>query len=520
MLLATSEEIRRLDRVAIDDFGLPGIVLMENASQSIARAIFAHWPDWPAPRTAAILAGPGQNGGDGWALARILSGRGFRVRVYLVRPEGKEVRGDAAINMGVAEKLGIPIEIVDDQAGEPPVWEQTDLVVDALFGTGLDRPLKGPAERVLAAAGAAKAALGDRLRICAVDLPSGLSGDTGELWGPPLPADLTVTLGAPKVGLYLKRGPELSGHIVVGDIGLTPPMIERAEPRGRLTDPDELRPFIPIRPPDGHKGTFGHTLLAGGARGKTGALVLAALGAIKSGAALITALHPASLSSVMETKLTSAMTLELPEDQPGELSAEAGDLILKYASGRQALGLGPGLGLNEGAEKTVLKVVAGAGSLPLVLDADALTHLAGRLELVKACLAAVLTPHPGEAARLLGVTTAEIQADRLGAARALAERSGAIVALKGHHTIIAAPDGRFHLNPTGGPALAVGGSGDVLTGLIAGLLTNGAAPFTAAFLGVWLHGRAGDLAAAATPRGLTPETFAAKIPSAWLEVVG
>ena len=518
MYLATSQEMRLLDRIAIERFGLPGIVLMENAARSVARSVLAHWTNWPSPPRVAVLAGPGQNGGDGWALARIFEGLGFDSRVFLVKPDAKVVRGDAAINMAVAQKMGLTVEIIGDNGGEPPVWEKIDLVIDALFGTGLDRPLSGPAERVLKAAGEAKAALGDRLRVCAVDLPSGLSGDTGDLWGPPFPADLTVTLGAPKVGLYLKRGPELAGTIVTGDIGLTPQMIAQAPPRGRLTDLDELRPYIPVRPPDGHKGTFGHTLLAGGSRGKTGALVLAALGAIKSGASLITALHPASLGQIFEAKLTSAMTLELPEEQPGELSAEAGDLILKYAATRQSLGLGPGLGLNDGARQTVLKIVEGAGDLPLVLDADALTHLAGRLELVKSCQAAVLTPHPGEAARLLGTTSAEIQNDRLGAARAIAAQSGAVTVLKGHHTIIATPDGRFHLNPTGGPALAVGGSGDLLTGLIAGLLANGTTTFIAAFLGVWIHGRAGDLAAAAAPRGLTPETFAAQIPAVWLEL--
>ncbi|MDR0882043.1 MAG: NAD(P)H-hydrate dehydratase [Candidatus Adiutrix sp.] len=518
MYLSTSAEMKLLDRIAMERFGLPGIVLMENASRAIARAALEHWPDWPAAPVAAVLAGPGQNGGDGWALARIFSALGWTVHCWLVQPEGKEVAGDAAINLGVAQKMGLPIQIITEAFGEWPNWSRVDLVIDALFGTGLDRPVTGPAERLLKSAGAAKSALGHRLRILAVDLPSGLSGDTGELWGPPLPADLTVALGAPKVGLYLKEGPLISGKVVVGDIGLTPQIIAQAPPLGRLAGPDEFH-FLPRRPLEGHKGTFGHVLLAGGARGKTGALVLAAQGAARSGAALVTALHPASLGTIFETKLTEAMTLDLPEDEPGELAASAGELILNYSQGRQSLALGPGLGLGRGAAQTVYAVVDGAEDLPLVLDADALTHLAGRLTTLKKASAAVLTPHPGEAARLLAVTTAEIQNDRLGAARKMADLSGAVTVLKGYHTIIAEPGGQFFLNPTGGPHLAVGGSGDLLTGLTAGLLAQGLAPFPAAALAVWIHGRAGDLAAQTLgPRGLIPSDFYDCLPQVWREL--
>ncbi|MDL2260295.1 NAD(P)H-hydrate epimerase, partial [Deltaproteobacteria bacterium OttesenSCG-928-K17] len=222
MYLATSSEMKKLDRLAIEDFGLPGIVLMENAARSIARAAFDFWPDWPEKPSAAVLIGPGQNGGDGWALARIFSARGFRVKCFLVKAAGKIITGDAAINMKVAEKLGLDIEAIEDADFSFSHWNSFDLLIDALFGTGLDRPITGPAEAVLKSLGLAQGRGGKKARVLAVDLPSGLSGDSGELWGPPWPADLTVTLGAPKVGLYLKRGPELAGKIVVGDIGLCP----------------------------------------------------------------------------------------------------------------------------------------------------------------------------------------------------------------------------------------------------------------------------------------------------------
>lgn len=515
MYLATSAEMKFLDRIAIERFGLPGIVLMENAARAVARAAMAHWSYWPQKPTAAVLAGPGQNGGDGWALARIFSTLGFNVLAYLVKSPNKEVAGDAAVNLEVARKMGLAIREISGDGDEMPPWDGVDLVIDALFGTGLDRAVSGPAAKILEEAGAAKALLGDRMRVLAVDLPSGLSGDTGELWGPPLPADLTVTLGAPKIGLYLKQGPELAGTVVVGDIGLTPQMLALAPPLGRLSSPEELRPYLRPRPADGHKGTFGHVLLAGGARGKTGALVLACLGAARSGAALVTALHPASLGPIYEAKLTEVMTLELPEDEPGELSAAAGDLILEYGPGRQALALGPGLGLGDGAKQTVRRVVEGL-EMPLVLDADALTHLAGRLKVLKGKPGIILTPHPAEAARLLSVTTAEIQKDRLAAAREIASLSEAVVVLKGRNTIIAGPDGRFYLNPNGGPHLAVGGSGDLLTGLAAGLLAQGLAPFPAAALAVWVHGRAGDLTRDEMgPLGLTPLDFAQRLPQVW-----
>lgn len=518
MYLATSAEMKLLDSIAIEDFGLPGLVLMENAAQNIFRAVFEFWPVWPAQATVMVLAGPGQNGGDGWVLARLFAARGFKVVCCLIKPGGRDVAGDAAVNMEVARKMGLTIEVINKESDPLPDWNQAALVIDAIFGTGLDRKISGPAEAVLKSVGEAKKNLNQKMRVLAVDLPSGLSGDTGELWGPPLTADLTVTLGAPKIGLYLNNGPELAGKIMVGDIGLTPQMVAAAPPRGKLSGPDELWAVLPKRPLNGHKGVFGHVLLAGGARGKTGALVLAAKGAARSGAALVTALHPASLSVIYESKLTEVMTMELPEDEPGELSAAAGDLILEYGSGRQALALGPGLGLGEGAAQTVLKVVARC-ELPLVLDADALTALAGRLTILKNLKSAVLTPHPGEAARLLNCSTADIQNDRLDSARQIAAQSGAVTVLKGHHTIIAEPEGNFFLNPTGGPHLAVGGSGDLLTGLIAGLLAQGLPPFQASALAVWAHGRAGDITVTETgPYGLTPSDVTERLPQVWREL--
>ena len=520
MYLTTSAEMRTLDRLAIERFGIPEVVLMENAAQNLARAVLEHWP-LRQGSNIIILAGPGQNGGDGLALARIFSGRGHAPQVFLVKEQARNPGGAAAVNLAVVRNLGLPLTTIESETAVLPSWAEADLVVDALFGTGLDRPLTSPSARVLTSLGQAKKNLKDRLRILAVDLPSGLSGDNGRWWGPPCPADLTVTLGFPKMGLYLGQGPEAAGKILVGDIGLTPAMVESAPPQGRLSDPDEMRGLLPSRPLTGHKGSFGHVLLAGGAQGKTGALILAAEGALRSGVALVTVLHPASLRTVYEIKLTEAMTLELPEERPGELAVEAGEVILGYAQNRQALLLGPGLGLGHEAAAAVCRVVE-AAEIPLVLDADALTALAGQPELVKGCRRPViLTPHPGEAARLLGLSPADIQADRLGSARCLAERSGAVVILKGHNSLICDPEGHFYLNTTGGPHLAVGGSGDLLAGLVAGLLAQGMAGFQAAALAAWVHGRAGDLTRDKEgPWGATPTGFAAILPRVWAELAG
>lgn len=517
--LATSLEMRELDRIAIEDFGLPGIVLMENAARSIEKEIFNHWKQWPVNPTAAILIGPGQNGGDGWALARLLTARGFKVECFTALEDNRKIRGDAAINYRIARRMNIAVTAFKGAGEQPPDWRAFDLLIDAVFGTGLDRPVSDPAAALLDSAGTAKKELRERLRVLAVDIPSGLSGSDGKLWGPALPADLTVTLGALKIGLFSGQGPDLCGKIVVGDIGLTPEMWASALPKGRLANPETMAPLLPARPLKGHKGTFGHVLLAGGARGKTGALTLAAMGAARSGAALVTALHPASLAPIYETKLTEVMTMELPEDEAGELAESAGDLILEYAPGRQVLALGPGLGLGEGAGQAVERVVEGS-PIPLVLDADALTHLAGHLNFVRNCSQpVVLTPHPGEAARLLSTISSSIEENRLEAARAIAIQSRAVVVLKGFHTIVAEPSGSFYLNNSGGAHMAVGGSGDLLTGLLAGLMAQGMPAFEAAALAVFVHGRAADLASAASgPFGLLPGDFAAFIPNVFKEL--
>ncbi|MDR2367439.1 MAG: NAD(P)H-hydrate dehydratase [Deltaproteobacteria bacterium] len=512
MYVTTSQESRLLDRVAMDEFGLPGIVLMENAARSTLRAALEFWPDLAkGTHGVLVLAGPGQNGGDGFVLARLLSALGHAVDCRLVRKPGREPTGDALVNYGLLKKLGLGVRVIESADDPLPDFDRYGLVIDAIFGTGLDRPLEGQAARVLAAAAGRR-----RFRVLAVDLPSGLSADSGEAGPGVLRADLTVSLGTLKFGLFLGRGPELCGQVRLGDIGLCPAMFGRARPGAEALDGRYAASLVPERPGGGHKGTFGHAVICGGSSGKTGALVLAALGAQRSGCGLVTAAHPASLATILEAKLTSAMTLALPESLPGEFSAKAADVLTDFMAGREALALGPGLGLGQEAQRLALDLATGLEK-PLVLDADALTALAGKAGVLASARGPrVITPHPGEAGRLLGLGAGQIQADRPGAARALAGMTGAVVVLKGRHTLVAGPGGELLVNLTGGPVLGTGGTGDLLTGLTAGLLAQGLGPFGAAALAVHLHGLAADLASSGlTDRGLFPTEILAHVPGAW-----
>ena len=516
MFVTTSAESKELDRVAIEDFGIPGIVLMENAARSICQEAMNYWP-WLAGRgrRIIILCGPGQNGGDGFVLARLLSARGHQVHAYLITNLGRKPVGDASINYSICRSLSLPITTIENDNDPLPDWSWPELVIDAVFGTGLDRALSGQAARVLSSASRWKAAKAD-FKVLAVDLPSGLNGDTGAASADVLPADLTISLATMKLGLTLLKGPELSGTVRLGDIGLCPPMLKAFEPKGLLLDDDLAASLLPARPNAAHKGTFGHAVLIGGSIGKTGALELASKGALRSGCGLVTCAHPASLAQVFQSKLTEAMTLCLPEEAPGELGQLAAHVAAGFMEQRAALGLGPGLGGGP-APKALTMELAVKLPKPMVLDADALNNLAGELATLHGAKGPrIITPHPGEAGRLLGLDAAQIEANRLSAASELAKRSGAVTVLKGRHTIIAAPWGDYLINQSGGPVLAAGGSGDLLTGLITGLLAQGLSPIDAASLAVHAHGMAGDAAEADLgQRGVTISEVADRLPKAW-----
>ena len=488
MKFCTAAEMRRLDEMTIKEYGLPGVVLMENAGRGAARLTAEHFGDL-AGRLVAVVCGKGNNGGDGLVMARIFHGWQARVRVYLLGRR-EAVSGDARVNLEVAMKMGLDlVEITDEAQLERLDLSGVDLVIDAILGTGLGSEVRGLYREVVEAINAHPAP------VMSVDVPSGLDSDTGRVLGVAVRADLTVTFGLPKIGLLLGRGEELAGRLEVLDIGIPPQVLAAADPGKELLTGASLQGVLRPRDRKAHKGHFGHVLLLAGSTGKSGAAALAARAAARTGAGLVTLAVPAGLNSVLESMVTEVMTEPLPEESSGFLGIEALDRVLELCKGKSVLALGPGLGTGHGAVELVQSLVEKC-DLPLVIDADGLNALAGNLDLLRrARREVVLTPHPGEMARLTGLSTAQQAADRLKTATDAARSFGAFVVLKGHRTVVATPDGRLWLNTSGGPHMASGGMGDVLTGILAGLISQGVKIENAARLGVYVHGLAADQAA-------------------------
>lgn len=487
MRVLTPAQMREAERRTIDDLGVPALHLMERAGEEVVAAIEAHVASRPG--AATVLCGRGNNGGDGWVVARLLRRRGWDVAGFLFA-RLDEVAGDARTNLDRAREAGVPVAQVLDAGGWDPGRGRLaagGLVVDALFGIGLKRPLAGllatVADDVNAAGGA----------VAAIDLPSGLLTDLSCPPGPCPRATLTVTLGASKLALALR--PKPAGRVVVADIGIPADVISAVGgPRIELLTPEAMRSAVPVRPAESHKDDYGRVAIVAGSRGGTGAARLAGLGALRAGAGLVTVATPAScLGAVVQEP--EYMTIDLP-DEEGVATGEGLDTLL--AGPWDVVAAGPGLGTGRGCRAIVHALLDRPGRGPLVLDADALTvcaedpdRLRGRPE-----APVVITPHPGEMARLAGATVADVQRDRVGAAHDFATGRGVHVVLKGARTVVAAPDGAVRINTTGNPGMATGGSGDVLTGAVAAWLGQVADVGAAVELAVYLHGLAGDLAAA------------------------
>ena len=491
MELVTAAEMRELDRAAIEGRSIPSIRLMENAGQAVVRAMERLFAPLRG-KTVTIVVGKGQNGGDGLVVARLLRQRGCKTHVALLAPPAS-LTGDAAINLRRFQRGGNRCRKADGaadfEAALRSLCRRSDLLVDAIFGTGLNAPVKGRAASAIALMNASGRP------IIAIDLPSGLDGDTGAVWGTAITAALTVTLARPKRGLYLGVGPNHTGLIRMADIGIPADLIAAAKIPVTLLQAEDIRPFFPKRPRTAHKGTFGHAGIIAGSAGKTGAAAMAAMAALRVGTGLVTVAAPQSVSDALEAKLLEAMTCPVPETEARTLSRQALEPLLTFAADKTALAIGPGIGTHPETQALVHSLLVEA-KRPMVLDADGLNAVAGHADVLgRASGPLILTPHPGEMARLLGTTAAEVQRDRLGAASRLAREQNVCVVLKGAGTVIAAPDGRLAVNSTGNPGMATAGTGDVLTGLLAGLLAQGLPVWEAACAGVYLHGLAGDLAA-------------------------
>lgn len=491
----TAAEMREADRATIEEVGLPGAVLMENAGAAVAAAIEKRYP---GARRPLVFCGKGNNGGDGFVVARRLRHRGA---IAVLAGRREDVKGDAALHLQACEKSG---GVVIEGGGEGP-WaeaierlEGADLVVDALLGTGLRAAPEGLVKDAVALIRAA----GERgVPVVAVDIPSGVPSDSGQAPWPAVRADLTVTFGAAKLGQVLPPACDLVGDLLVADIGIPAPVLARCGGRLGLVEAKDAALAFGPRLPGAHKGSFGHVLVLAGSLGKTGAAVLTASAALRAGAGLVTVATSERSLPLLAGLRPEVMTEPLAATASGGIDRSALERALRLAKDRDVAVLGPGLGPDQSTRELIL-AFAEACPCPLVVDADGLNALsaAGGDAAATALRAVsgrpvVLTPHPGEMARLLGRTNAEVQDRRLEAARELAHATEAYVVLKGQRTIVAEPGGRAAINPTGNPGMATAGTGDVLAGLVGALLARHD-PGRAAVAAVFLHGRAGDLAAA------------------------
>lgn len=488
MKLVTGQEMKLLDRQAIESYGIPGIVLMENAGMRAVEAIADLFQGELAGKRIFIFAGKGNNGGDGFVIARHLVNAGADVKVFMTcRPE--ELQGDAQINYEILLQMQVKIHTIfttKDLQRVDIALTYGDLVVDALFGTGFKGALSGVIADLVNLLNSS------RKPILAVDIPSGLEADTGQVNGPCVRATCTVTFGFLKVGLCVEPGAQYTGRLWLGDISFPRKLYDEAAVNKFLINHEQAADWLPARDPGGHKGTFGHVLVVGGSEGMTGAVTLASQAALRAGAGVVTAAVPRSLNQIMEIKTTEVMTKPLPETDDHTISPEALPGLLSLAKKMDAVVIGPGISRNPNTFSLVKNFLSKL-TKPVVVDADGLSALAEEPGFISALQApVVLTPHPGEMARLLGVSVKEVQADRLNLARSCAEKWKAVVVLKGAKTVVAAPDGTIYLNVTGNSGMGTAGSGDVLAGMVGSLLAQGLTPLEASACAVYCHGLAGD----------------------------
>ncbi len=519
MQLALAAQMRELDRRTIEDIGIPGMVLMENAGRgTVERMEQTLGP--VAGKTVCIFTGPGNNGGDGLVIARTVHGLGaFPFVFFLTDPE--QLRGDAALNYAIFKRLRLPYQVLDlsekmltliDTVLTLNRMHPIHALVDAIFGTGLTREVSAPFLDAITALNILRDR--HRLPVVAVDIPSGLDSDTGRILGASVQADLTVTYGLPKPGLYHHGGPGV-GRLDRIDIGIPTKIVNQAGLNGSVLD-RTVTEQLARRATNTHKGANGHLLILAGSEGKTGAALLCGRGALHSGAGLVTFGVPQDLNPIFEIALAESMSVPLPKSRKF-LSIDDYDRILAAALGKDALVLGPGMGTEEPTGQLVLRLYT-ENPAPQVVDADALNILAAHPEAIRRPAGPrIFTPHPGEMARLLATTIKSVQADRLGAAQWLDPVAGdgiptMVTVLKGAGTVVAAAGGSWAINTTGNPGMGTGGMGDVLSGIIGGLLAQGYTPWNAACLGVYLHGLAADHLAKTSPYGFTATEVAQMLP--------
>jgi ADP-dependent NAD(P)H-hydrate dehydratase / NAD(P)H-hydrate epimerase len=473
--LYSADEMTRADEGA-QELGIPSGILMERAGVEMARATLEHFGSLEG-RRVLVVAGGGNNGGDGFVMARELHRAGADVAIFATKDEYED---DPRVNFEALQNLNV--RFVDADGFEDEL-EAADLVVDALLGTGFQGEVRekeaGFIEQINASAAA----------VVAVDVPSGVDGSTGEVWGAAVHADLTVCAHAAKLGCVVSPGYEYSGEVAVADIGI-PPEAD-VEPEATWTDAYSLRGLVPRREEGAHKYSAGSLLVVAGSRMATGAAVMVAKGAQRAGCGIIFVATAEGVAPFVDSQLVEVLVSGVPEDKGGSMSVDAADTIVEQAQGASAVVLGPGMGVGEGGRRIVQGVLRET-DVPVLLDADAISNLSGPGDLTGRGAPPVITPHPGEFGRLLGEGTGEVQSRRLHHARRAAEEGGCCVLLKGTDTLVAYGE-RVAINSTGGAQLATAGTGDVLSGIIGALLSRGMDPYDAARTGAWAHGRAAEL---------------------------
>lgn len=508
MLVVSAEQMREMDRLTIQKYEMPSLVLMERAGEGITRAILENFAK-AAKRGVLIVCGKGNNGGDGFVVARLLKKKRIPCEVALLARQ-QELSPDAAHNLKLFLKLkGKVVEITADKLS---LLQQRmhgkGLLVDAILGTGMKNDVGGLFAEAITLMNAAG------LPIVAVDIPSGLDADRGTPLGVSIQAEMTVSLGYAKLGQVIYPGIDYVGELVVADIGIDARALEAVAPKTELLVAEQITPLVPRREADTHKGTYGHLVVMAGSRGKTGAAILACRAAMRTGAGLVTLAAPRALNNIFAAQLVEVMTELLPDNGHDEMEALTDDDWHRLLARKSALLFGPGIGVTDTTRNTMRWLLRNL-AMPWVIDADGLNNLALEIERLRhAKTPPILTPHPGEMARLLGTDNAAVNKNRVDAARGFAVKHRCHLVLKGARTVIATPDGKVFINPTGNPGMASGGMGDVLAGIIAALLGQGLPAEDAMKLGVYLHGFVGDRVAAARGQiGLIASDIIAGLPS-------
>ncbi len=488
MKIVSVREMREIDRGAIKELGIPGVVLMENAGQSVVSAMEDFF-GLENVRKVTVVCGKGNNGGDGFVVSRCLTNQKINVDTYIVG-DISSFAGDAKRNLDIIKGLGLKPKVLRNRSDLRKLrlsLSDSDIVVDAIFGTGFSGRISGIGEKVV------KEMNQSGLNIVSVDTPSGVDSNNGNISGEAVKADLTVTMGLPKTGQFLYPARHYVGELYVADIGFPEQVIEDVDPCGTLVDDEMLRRFIPWRPPNLHKGAFGRLLIVAGSTGMTGAAAMSATSALRAGAGLVYLVIPEHLNSILETKCTETITIPVPQTIDGSISLNAYKEIMDLVSKVDVMAIGPGMSQNQETMGLVRRIVKNA-EIPILIDADGINALVGYTEILKKRKRpTIITPHPGEMSRLINISAEEIERNKIGISKKYASRWGVILVLKGAPTIISEQGGAFWLNPNVNSGLATAGSGDVLTGLIIGFLAQRTTPLAAAVSGVYIHSCAGEI---------------------------